>query len=133
YLRPLYDEPEFVVRNVWRLYGGWWDGDPAHLKPPPEAAVATDDAALAGGAAALAERAVAFADAGGLRLAGRLVEAAAAADPGDRESQARRRRIYGRRGTAETSRMSKGISAGAVRESDVAGARDPPKPRLRLR
>jgi len=21
YLRPIYDEPEFVVRNVWRLYG----------------------------------------------------------------------------------------------------------------
>ena len=33
YLRPLYDEPEFVVRNVWRRYGGWWDGDPSHLKP----------------------------------------------------------------------------------------------------
>ena len=37
YLRPVYDEPEFVVRNVWRSYGGWWDGDPAHLKPPPGA------------------------------------------------------------------------------------------------
>ncbi|HSB85718.1 MAG TPA: MBL fold metallo-hydrolase, partial [Ilumatobacteraceae bacterium] len=23
YLRPLYDEPEFVIRNVWRQYGGW--------------------------------------------------------------------------------------------------------------
>ena len=23
YLRPIYDEPEFVVRNIWRLYGGW--------------------------------------------------------------------------------------------------------------
>ncbi len=27
YLRPFYDEPEFVVRNVWRQFGGWWDGD----------------------------------------------------------------------------------------------------------
>ena len=33
YLRPVYDEPEFIVRNVWRLYGGWYDGNPAHLKP----------------------------------------------------------------------------------------------------
>ncbi|MDQ4005841.1 MAG: MBL fold metallo-hydrolase, partial [Actinomycetota bacterium] len=40
YLRPVYDDPEFVVRNIWRLYGGWWDGDPATLKPAPEAAVA---------------------------------------------------------------------------------------------
>jgi glyoxylase-like metal-dependent hydrolase (beta-lactamase superfamily II) len=41
YLRPVYDEPEFVVRNVWRLYGGWYDGNPAHLKPAPEAAYAS--------------------------------------------------------------------------------------------
>src|SRR5262249_31121092 len=34
YLRPVYDEPEFIVRNVLRLYGGWWGGHPA----PPEAA-----------------------------------------------------------------------------------------------
>ena len=35
---PIYDEPEFIVRNVWRLYGGWYDGNPAHLKPAPDAA-----------------------------------------------------------------------------------------------
>ena len=35
YLRPIYDEPEFIVRNLWRLYGGWYDGDPSHLKPAP--------------------------------------------------------------------------------------------------
>ena len=33
YLRPLYDEPEFVVRNVWRQFGGWWDGAASRLKP----------------------------------------------------------------------------------------------------
>src|SRR6202044_4030363 len=62
YLRPVYDEPEFVVRNVWRLYGGWWDGNPASLKPAPESALAAELAALAGGAAALADRALALAD-----------------------------------------------------------------------
>jgi len=35
YLRPVYDEPEFVIHNIWRLYGGWYDGNPAHLKPAP--------------------------------------------------------------------------------------------------
>ena len=49
YLRPVYDEPEFIVRNVWRLYGGWYDGNPAHLKPAPEAALGAELAALAGG------------------------------------------------------------------------------------
>ena len=42
YLRPLYDEPEFVVRNLWRMYGGWYDGNPANLKPAPERALAAE-------------------------------------------------------------------------------------------
>ncbi|MDQ1373733.1 MAG: hypothetical protein QOJ09_1071, partial [Actinomycetota bacterium] len=57
YLRPVYDEPEFIVRNVWRQYGGWYDGNPAHLKPAPEAELARELAELAGGASVLAERA----------------------------------------------------------------------------
>ncbi len=30
WMQPVYDEPEFVVRNIWRLYGGWWDTNPAN-------------------------------------------------------------------------------------------------------
>ena len=81
YLKPIYDEPEFVVRNVWRLYGGWYDGNPAHLKPAPDAQLAHELAALAGGAQRLADRAVEVADAGDLRLAGHLAELAAAGRP----------------------------------------------------
>ena len=33
YLLPKYDDPEFVVRNIWHLYAGWFDGNLAHLKP----------------------------------------------------------------------------------------------------
>ncbi|MGC1284896.1 MAG: alkyl sulfatase dimerization domain-containing protein, partial [Streptosporangiaceae bacterium] len=58
YLRPVYDEPEFIVRNIWRLYGGWWDGNPATLKPAPERALAAELAALAGGPVVLADRAL---------------------------------------------------------------------------
>ncbi len=50
YLQPVYDEPEFIVRTIWRLYGGWWDGNPATLKPASERALAAEIAALAGGA-----------------------------------------------------------------------------------
>jgi glyoxylase-like metal-dependent hydrolase (beta-lactamase superfamily II) len=39
YLQPVYDEPEFVVRNIWRLYGGWYDGIPSHLKPASETGI----------------------------------------------------------------------------------------------
>jgi glyoxylase-like metal-dependent hydrolase (beta-lactamase superfamily II) len=62
YLQPVYDEPEFIVRTIWRLYGGWWDGNPATLKPAPERALAAEIAALTGGAAALAARAVELAE-----------------------------------------------------------------------
>ncbi len=57
WLRPLYDEPEFAIRNVWRQYGGWWDGDAASLKPAPAAALAEELASLVGGPTRLAERA----------------------------------------------------------------------------
>ena len=61
YLKPVYDEPEFIVRTVWRLYGGWWDGNPASLKPASERQLATELAELAGGAKVLADRALALA------------------------------------------------------------------------
>ncbi|HUO48768.1 MAG TPA: alkyl sulfatase dimerization domain-containing protein, partial [Acidimicrobiales bacterium] len=70
YLQPVYDEPEFVVRNVWRQFGGWWDGNPASLKPAPEASVAAEVAGLAGGAGALAERALALAAEAEVEVAG---------------------------------------------------------------
>ena len=63
YLRPVYDEPEFVVRNIWRLYGGWYDGDPSSLKPPTRRDLAFELASLAGGAGVLADRARALAEA----------------------------------------------------------------------
>ena len=56
YLRSTYDEPEFVVRNIWRLYGGWYDGNPANLKPARDVDLAREMAALAGGADVLARR-----------------------------------------------------------------------------
>ena len=102
YLRPVYDEPEFIVHTVWRQYGGWWDGNPATLKPAPERALATELAALAGGPRVLADRALELlADAvgapepaseaaeGALRLAGHLAEQAWLAEPADEGSSGR--------------------------------------------
>src|SRR5947199_7150030 len=86
YLQPVYDEPEFVVRNIWRLYGGWYDGNPATLKPAPDAAVASEIAALTGGVRRLADRALQLAadgDDASIRLAGHLAELAALAAPDD--------------------------------------------------
>jgi alkyl sulfatase BDS1-like metallo-beta-lactamase superfamily hydrolase len=117
YMRPIYDEPEFVVRNVWRLYGGWYDGNPANLKPAPEAAYAAEIAALAGGVSGLVKRARELAGAGDLRLACQLVELATQAEPEGREAHAARREIYDQRRRSELSLMSRGIYGYAVRES----------------
>ncbi|MEQ8826988.1 MAG: alkyl sulfatase dimerization domain-containing protein, partial [Parvibaculum sp.] len=57
YLKPVYDEPEFIIHNIWRLYGGWYDGNPSRLKPAPDAVVAAEIARLAGGVAKLCQRA----------------------------------------------------------------------------
>ena len=109
YLRPVYDEPEFVVRNVWRLYGGWWDGDPASLHPAPADALARELAALCGGAEALAARALELAEAGELRVAGQLAEHARRADPASAAAREASAEVNRRRMEAATSTMSKGI------------------------
>jgi len=137
YLRPVYDEPEFIVHTVWRLYGGWWDGNPASLKPAPERALAAELAALAG-AQALADRALALlaearagADAGpeagaeagaeradgALRLAGHLAELAWLAAPGDRGIGRTRHEVCSARADAATSTMATGVFRWAARES----------------
>jgi alkyl sulfatase BDS1-like metallo-beta-lactamase superfamily hydrolase len=116
YLRAIYDEPEFIVRNIWRLYGGWFDGDPASLKPAPRVNVAAELAELAGGPAVLATRARELSDED-LRLAGNLVELAFLAAPDDLLVNEARAEIYAKRAEAEGSTMAKGIFAWAERTS----------------
>ena len=81
YLRPVYDHPQFLVRNVWRLYGGWYDGEPDELLPAPRAEQAAEWTRLAGGVEALLARAAELRDAGDLRLACHIVEMAVRAEP----------------------------------------------------
>lgn len=117
YLRPIYDDPEFVVRNVWRLYGGWYDLDPAGLKPARSSDLAREIASLAGGASELARRARQLASEGEFRLAGHLAELAIAAAPGDSEVRVARAEVYEARSAAEPSLMAKSIFAAAARDS----------------
>jgi len=114
YLRPIYDEPEFIVRTLWRLYGGWWDGDPAQLKPAPASALAAELAAMAGGAERLAARGRELAETGELRLACHLVELAARAAPDLATAREARAEVYAQRAEAESSTMARGIFAWAA-------------------
>ena len=142
YLQPVYDEPEFIVATVWRQYGGWWDGNPATLKPAPERLLAAEIAAMAGGPAVLARRALDLAEAvaagpdgpdategpdlrvaglrggeQGLRLAGHLAEYAWLAAPDDPEVQQARHRVFTIRAERATSTMSSGVYRWAANES----------------
>jgi glyoxylase-like metal-dependent hydrolase (beta-lactamase superfamily II) len=117
YLQAVYDEPEYVVRNVWRLYGGWWDGVASHLKPAAEAALGREIAGLAGGIDTLVARARALADGGELALASHLIDWAVAAAPEHRGAHALRAAIYEERARQSPALMTRGIFTAAARES----------------
>ncbi len=117
YLQSVYDEPDYVVRNLWRLYGGWWDGVAAHLKPAPLAAVGREVAGLAGSVDALVARARTLAASGDLALAGHLVDWAVAAEPDHRGAHAARAEIYEARAAQARALMTRGIFSAAARES----------------
>lgn len=117
YLQAVYDEPEYIVRNVWRLYGGWWDGVASHLKPAREAEIAREVARLAGGVETLVARARALAAAGDLALAAHLVDWAVAAAPEHREAHAARAAVYEARAAGAAALMTRGIFTAAARES----------------
>jgi len=120
YLPPTYDEPEFVVRGIYRLYGGWWDGDPSTLHPAPKAALGAEVASLAGGAVALAQRALELVEAGDLALAGHLVQMASDAEPDNRAVHEIRKEVFTARRAAATSLMAKGIYKSAINVSREA-------------
>ncbi|MBW8482511.1 MBL fold metallo-hydrolase [Actinomadura sp. PM05-2] len=124
YLQAKYDEPEFIVRNLWRLYGGWYDGNPARLKPAPDADVARAVADLAGGAAAVADAARRAADGGDLRLAAHLAEMAVQADPQSAALHAVRAEVYAARAAAEPSLMARGVYTWSAAESRRAAGED---------
>jgi alkyl sulfatase BDS1-like metallo-beta-lactamase superfamily hydrolase len=109
WLAPLYDEPEFVIRNIWRLYGGWWDLDPAHLKPVNDEELANAIVALSGGVENLIKLALNESDNGNLRLAAQLIEYAFHHDQFDKTINAARAKIYERLQESESSLMAKGI------------------------
>ncbi len=114
WLQPVYDDAEFIVRNIIRLYGGWWTGRPSELKPAARAQLAGEIAALAGGAAALAARALALSEKGEGRLACHLADYALEAAPQDGAVQEKVAQVYEARARGETALMSVNIFESAA-------------------
>ncbi len=123
YLRPVYDDPRFLVRMVWRRYGGWWNGEFDELLPAPKAELAAEWVRLAGGTAAVLARVEELIAAGRLDLACHLVEAARYAAPEDPAVHAARARAYRTAAAAQTSSMARNILGHAAQASEK-GLRD---------
>ncbi len=121
YLQPVYDDPEFVIRTVWRRYGGWYDGEPAHLKPAPAEELAAEIASLSGGPELLARRAEELLASGQLRLAAHLASFALGAGADAPQVRATYARVYAARRDAEPSTMAKGIFGAAARGTEPDG------------
>jgi alkyl sulfatase BDS1-like metallo-beta-lactamase superfamily hydrolase len=119
YLQPVYDRPEFIVRNLIRRLGGWWDGFPADLLPADPRARAREIANLAGGADKLVERARQLADAD-IALACHLAEWASIAEPANSRAHECVRDLFHRRAEGEVSLMGRGIFMHAVRTAERA-------------
>jgi len=130
WLQAVYDEPEFIIRNIWRLEGGWYDGVASNLKPAAAVERALEITALAGGADKVIARALEKLKAGELALAAHLADWAADAAPDDHAVHEARMKIYHARAMAEASTMAHGIFAAAARESaQKAGVEPPDDPR----
>ena len=114
WLQPVYDEAEFVIRNVIRYYGGWWTGRPSELKPAPRKDVAKEIAYVAGGARVLAEKARSVGEKGDLRLACHLADYALEAAPEDTDIQKIVGDLYDLRADGESSLMATNLFRSAA-------------------
>jgi alkyl sulfatase BDS1-like metallo-beta-lactamase superfamily hydrolase len=117
YLQPVYDHPEFIVRNVLRYFGGWWDQNPAMLMPASYDEQAREIVALAGGPAKLVARARALAAAGNLRLASHLADWAARGAPADAAARQVKADVFAARADEQESLMAENIFRAAARDA----------------
>ena len=116
YLHAVYDEPEFIVRNIWRLNGGWYEGIPSHLKPAPESKLAAEIIELAGGVDNLVRRAQELARAKDFRMACHLADWAYLGSGKNPDVGRQTAQIYADRAAAETSTMAMGIFTATAQE-----------------
>jgi alkyl sulfatase BDS1-like metallo-beta-lactamase superfamily hydrolase len=118
WLQPIYDHPEFIARNVWRLYGGWYDGDPANILPAHSHEIAAELLAAAGSGPIL-ERARALQGKGELQMACHLADFVRKGEPDNREAWELWRDLFKARAETERSLMARGAFYAAVREAEA--------------
>jgi glyoxylase-like metal-dependent hydrolase (beta-lactamase superfamily II) len=125
FLRASYDHPKFIVRNLLRLWGGWWNGVPSDLLPAPLATQAAAIAELAGGVSRIVARGRAFLTAGDLQMAAHCADWATQAAPADGEAQALKRDVYRRLTDEAEALMARGIYRAAMQDAQRALGEEP--------
>jgi glyoxylase-like metal-dependent hydrolase (beta-lactamase superfamily II) len=117
FLQAGYDHPKFIVRNLLRLWGGWWNGNAADLLPATWEAQAREIAGLAGGVSAIVKRGRALLQQGDAVLASHLAEWATRAAPDDTEAQRLKHDVYEQRLAGAQALMAQGIFRAAMKEA----------------
>ncbi len=118
WLQPIYDHPEFIARNVYRLYGGWYNGDPADILPAHSADIARELVGISGAEPLLA-RARALRDAGDIKVACHIADFVRKGDPDNRDAWLLWRDLFAARIEAEPSLMARGAFRSAVGEAEA--------------
>ena len=118
WLQPIYDHPEFIARNVYRLYGGWYDGDPANILPAHSDDVARE---LMGAVDSqnILDRARKLREEGDLQMACHLADWVKKGEPENREAWELFRDLFAERANDERSLMARGAFRRAVRLAEA--------------
>jgi alkyl sulfatase BDS1-like metallo-beta-lactamase superfamily hydrolase len=125
FLRVSYDHPKFIVRNLLRMWGGWWNGNAADLLPARWQEQGAEIARLAGGIDALVARGRELLAAGDLQIACHVAEWAVWADARHNGALELKRDAYRARLEAAAGIMERGIYRAAMNEAIVALGGEP--------
>jgi glyoxylase-like metal-dependent hydrolase (beta-lactamase superfamily II) len=128
FLRVIYDDPKFIVRNLVQLWGGWWNGNAADLLPATWAEQGGEIAELAGGVDALVVRGRELIEQGNLPMACHVAEWATRGQPADTGAQELKRDAYGERLAAARQLMAQGIYRAAMNDAIRALGGEPEAP-----
>ena len=109
WLKPVYDDPKFLIKMIWRRYGGWWDGEYDRLLPDTRENEAAEWIELAGGAHKIIERALFNSEKGKHALAAHLIEVAYYAEKDNEKIHLARKKIYEAISKIQSSSMARNI------------------------